>query len=156
MITTMPEETNTNTGSLDSQISSLEEKVTAQGRDPLMEGPASIFDKSREDEFDAELGKVWDRQERREEARPQMAPPPEGATLDDTMSRVWDWQSKSASEKRVESEASKELAALKAAAEKYGVSLGEAQHVLTNEMLKANTEYGEVGQHLKGAFKDSS
>src|SRR5262249_33854823 len=92
--------------------------------------------------------------EARAERRPQM-PAIENEKLADRVSRSYDWLNKSASERRLESDAADSVADLKATAEKYGLTVEQAELIKNGELLKQSSEFGPAAEHLKSAFRDS-
>jgi hypothetical protein len=113
-----------------------------------------IFSHSADKKLSSELGAIWDKAERRER-KPEM-PAIEGEKLADRVTRAHEWTAMSAAERRLESDAAKDVGELKALAEKYGVSIAEAEAIKTNALLQQNSELGPIADDMRAVFKDST
>jgi hypothetical protein len=115
----------------------------------------TIFDHSADKKLSSELGAIWDKAEAREERKPVM-PSIAGEKLADRVTRAHEWTLMTAAERRLESDASKDVSELKGLAEKYGVSVSEAEQIKQTSLMQSATEFGPAAEHLRSAFKDSS
>src|SRR5262245_20377676 len=149
----MTEISNMSSEQIDSEIAATEAAIeSAKPTKPTED----IFSNGSNDKLSAELGKIYDKAEAREERRPTIPPGKEGETLATAFDRTADFLALSKSEQRMQSDGAEALAETRKIAETYGLSLEEAEAFKQTELMRQNTEFGPAAEHLKSAFREST
>ena len=124
--------------SIDSQISSYEDRISAAGYDPdnppaiekAVEDKPSIFDESREFELRSSLGKIYDRNQAASEKAEERQIVP-SITADDTtqsaMGKTWEYLHASPKERATQRDASQLVETVRTNAAKFGVELSDTE-----------------------------
>ena len=119
----------------------------------------SVFEPCQNDTLAKELGKIYDKHEAKSERQPEF-PSREGERLDERVERAYEWSELSKAERVLQSDAAKDVAALKETAAKYGVDMQTAELIRQNHLIaegqKQAAEYAPVAEHLRSAFSESS
>jgi hypothetical protein len=143
---------------VEGQISS-----TGQNPNPTPDKP-TLFEKSREAELDAKLGKVHDRAEAKSEAIIGAKDVPSAKTdsFDAAFEKNYDFMNAPKAQREEMQSASKLVEEVRANAKKFGVELSDKDALFAAMQLEAQqtaaaaTEHAPVVDHMRSAFKDSS
>jgi DNA polymerase III delta prime subunit len=151
------EDVTNNIERIDAEIADLEGKIAASGDSSPQAQDEAERRKTRHfnDSVEKTMSDVWDKLERQEEKKPEM-PSIEGGRIAERMERSHEWLHLSKAEKKLQSDAAKDVSEMKAIAEKYGVSLAEAEAIKQTELMKSANEHAPAVEHLRGAFSGST
>lgn len=148
---------------LDAQITVTENAIgSTTGIDPSpKETKPTLFEKSREAELDAKLGKIHDKAEALSDAAltAKDVPSAKADSFDDAFAKTYDFLNASPTEKATLKNANDLVSQVRENAKRFGVELSDAEAfkaALDLENSQRPSEHAPVVDHMKAAFKDST